>query len=438
MAERGAKAGWISVIRLVNAAADWSERHPRRAWLLALFLVLAVVTVEALRWPLADFPGAMWHHPNRGIDVEAVQAGAARAGWRELLGFWHGPYIDGNPTFRPLSAWWFTAQYHLFGRADRLWCWVSIVLHLGIAMLMTWAVAVWMEGRVLARLATGAGAAVLFGGPGMADRSVQQWALCWWPAQPDLLSLIWALLLLSWVVLHVRSGERRWAAAALAAFAIGLCFKEMMYVAGLGACLLLVRHRDRWPLLGGLAVVGMGSFLYRSWIYRHAESHARDDAARLGRMVAADWGGRMADLGAALPHLVFLGLGACAGWAVGRRRGRLLGWVTAGGLYLVLAMALLGLPTEPYFQSGLLVVGQLAGALALLWGFLRAARRWPVPELAVLTLGCVLIGLSFPPILAWHRYWATAFQSSLLAIALAALVGLSADCAATRAGGARA
>src|SRR5437667_10903927 len=83
-----------------SRAADWADGRPRLAWAAALLLVLVLVGSEVSYWPRNDFPGAMWHSTPRGDDIEITQARAAKAGWREALGYWHGDWILGNHYYR--------------------------------------------------------------------------------------------------------------------------------------------------------------------------------------------------------------------------------------------------------------------------------------------------------------------------------------------------
>jgi hypothetical protein len=425
-----------SLRRLGRQLRAWVDARPRLAWWSAFALVMGLAAWESAYWPLNDFPGATWHHDDPGIDVTACRAGAAAAGWPELAGFWRGPYIDGNPTFRPLSAWLFVAEYRLFGADDRLWCWVSIGLHLVATAAAFWAAGRLLGGSPTRRLAVGAGTALLAAGPGLADRHVHGWVLAWWPSQPDPLSLTCAWVLLAATAEHVRAAEakaaaaaRRWGALAVGAFLLGLCFKEMMYVAGLGACLLCARRRSVWPLLAALAAIGLAAFAYRSSLYGGRGGHSSDDLARLGRAVAGSWLALRSQAVAALPHVVLLGLGAALARGLARwRRAPFEGAVLGGVLWLVVGTALLGPPWESLFRDSAFGLLSLLAGAAMLWLLARAARVWPVPELLLLTLLVVAMGWSFPPVLAWHRYWAEAFMALTVVTALAqAAAQLAAD-----------
>src|SRR5439155_9225244 len=98
------------------------------------------------------------------------------------------------------------------------------------------------------------------------DRNIHYWVLAWWPAQPDLLSLLFGLPFLGCVALHIQTGQRRWAYLAPILFFLSVCSKEMGYFAGIGGCLLLLRTPRRWPLLGLIALEGLALFGFRRWV----------------------------------------------------------------------------------------------------------------------------------------------------------------------------
>lgn len=403
----------------------WAEAHPHRAWWGALLLVLLLVLPEIAYWPLNDYPGAMWHHTPRGIDIELVQDRAAVAGWKELAGYWTGRIIDGNPLYRPLACWAIVAEYHLFGRQDRLWSWVNIALHLANVLLLVWATTLFVEGSLLRRLATGVLAAVFFAAPSFADQSVETWTLGWWPSQPDLFSLVFGLLLLIAVTRYARTEDRRWAAAAPIFFFLSFCFKEMGFVAGLGACLLLVRKRRAWWLLGVVAGCGLAFYALR-WIMVRPSGAGLPSAARLLGIAGAFLSGQGEITARMAVHAGLIGAGLALGWAM-RRRAAAGVWervLVCVLLYLGLGTVLMGLPWESYFLEGALALGRTVLSLLLFLSLLWSMRRWPVPELVAIYLICLPIGLGFPPIFAWHRYWDTLFGSLVAAITVTTFVEL--------------
>lgn len=414
-------------IPLLEAIAARLAARPRVLVWVAGALALGLAAWEASYWPRFGFPGATWHNEDPGIDVTACRAGAARAGWSEMLGFWRGPYIDGNPTFRPLSAWLFVAQQRLFGADDAAWCGVSIALHLLAMAALYWAAGRLIGGGPVRRAAAGLLSVGLAAGPLFADRYVHKWVLAWWPSQPDPLSLACGLVLLAAAAEHVRARAAGapgtgWAVLAGSAFLLGLCFKETTYAAGLGGCLLCLRERRAWPLLGALAGLGLGAYLYRSALYPGSPGHSAEEFRRLTRAAQVYLFGVREGAVSALPHFACLALGAAVA-AVWRRRGRGVGEALGLGAvaWFFPLLVVVGPPTDKLFQQGWSHFAYFAGAALLLVGLTRAARRWPGPELILVGLLVLVLGWSFPPLLAWHRYWWVAFSALLTTLALLSL-----------------
>lgn len=403
------RAGAAGIVRL-------AARHPRAAWCVALLWVFLITAYPALNMVRHDFPTATWHNADRGIDIEMIQARAAVVGWKDLLHFWWGPYIDYNLTYRPLSAWLFTAEYHLFGKQDRLWCWVSLGLQMVVELLLVWVAAQWIRGPLAGRLAGGVGAALVLGAPGWVDMQVQQWITGWWPSQPDQTSLICALLLFGYTTLYIRTRERKWGGWAALAFLLGICFKEMTYVAGLGACLLLLRHPKARPLLAALMGIGAAAFLFRTVIYHGFPHAAAQDYSRIPRVIL--WARKMEveRIAAAAPHLGGILLGAAL-FRVARSflSSASLAVATAG--YFFVSMLLLGSPFEAPFLNGWDALVHWMTWLALVAGIWRRRRDWPVPEVTTTMLLALVMGLSFPEQYAWHRYWANALGSIVFVLA---------------------
>jgi hypothetical protein len=90
-------------------------------------------------------------------------------------------------------------------------------------------------------------------------------------------------------------------------------------------------------------------------------------------------------------------------------------------VYGVFAMGLMGPPGHGLFEMRLRALLTLAWHGALLAALVRAMRTWPVAELTAVALLALSLGWGFPPVLAWHMYWATAFVSMVAAIALVSL-----------------
>jgi hypothetical protein len=407
----------------LRGAAAWCEGRPRLAACLAALVVLLLVGTEVSYWPLNDFPGATWHNTPRGDDVEIGQARAAQAGPRELLGFWTGDWIMGNHYYRPLTSSLYVAEYRLFGTNDRLWARVNIAVHLGVVVLLLTVGALAVEGPLLVRLAVGAGAALLFGGPRLADRSTQAWMLGWWPSQPDLLSLFFGLLLLAATLRYCRAGGVGWAALAGAALLLGAASKEMAYLAAAGACLILLPHRKRWPLLAALLGVAV-----LAWVARTA-ALAGDRAtplawsgARALRTLTAQGGDLQETLRSLGFHLGLFAVPFFLTWPLRRRYTGVGHLVIATAGYLVFASGLLGPPWEQPFSQDLARLSRFAAGTVLLAGTLLAARRWPAPALILMALLATGFAWGLNPVFGYYRYWSTGLTALVTALALRELV----------------
>lgn len=391
----------------------------RLVWLPALLLVLAAAAVEALYWPLHDYPHAPWHFRPRGDDIELAQANAANAGWEQLLGYWFGRTIHGHGYYRPLTSWLFVLEYRLFATDDRKWALVNIALHLGVVVALfgfVWLAAA-PQGRSLPA-ATIAGLA--FSAPHLADRTIGQWVIGWWPCQSEHLSLLAGLVCLAGALQFARTGTRRSAAVCVAGFTVSVLFKEMGYVAGLAACLLCLRPPRARKLLVGVAVTGLAL-----WGLRYA---ALASAGGLAHGVAVSSAGRrllgVAEMTGAsvlreLPHLMILGAAVAAAGVLRRRPpGDRLG--VAVLTYGALVLLLFGNPTEPHYTNSAAQTARLVAVAAAVAGMARAARYWPVPEIAAIwVMACVVVA-GYPPTFGWYRYWGAAFGCALTGIGLSA------------------
>jgi hypothetical protein len=423
------ETAWRSIEHCFRRASAWLVRHPRRATGLAVLLVLLLAGWEAAYWPIHDYPKALWHTTPRGDDIELGQANAAKAGWGELLGYWHGRMLHGHGYFRPISSWLFVAEYHLFGTEDRRWSSVSLVLHLAAAGALTLAALVLSPASGTQRLVVGVLTGLLFAGPGFADREVQSWVIGWWPAQPEALSLFFGLLLLVVTARQAASetGRSAYVTAPLL-FLLAVCCKEMGFVAGLGACLILVRRRRGRPLLGLLALTGLSAFAYRSWALGASALSAHGlSKARVASLPLVSWKQWSAGIEGIWLHLALLGAAGVVAVVLFRR-----GWGARalGPAVLVFfggGTLLLGPPWDPAMLRGLATIGEISLGILALIGLARAARCWPIPEVCAIYALAVLMTSGFPPVYAWYRYWWTAFGALLTANALVTAVALGLD-----------
>lgn len=400
----------------------WVEHHPGQSWVIAIVLVAAITGLEISYWPKNDYPGAMWHASPRGEDIERGQDRAAEAGPRELWGYWIGPMLHGHGYYRPLTSWLFVGEYRLFGRDDRRWAVVNLALHVAVVLTLMWAVSVWTGGALLRRLTVGVSAALLLAAPGVADRSVQKWVCGWWPCQSEILSLLLGLVVMGAAAMYADTPEKRWGVLACIAFFLAVCFKEMGYVAGLGACLLLVRRPKARGLLLTLAGLGVLFFAYR-WLAISRETRVITGPG-LGRLLEVGRGNSTflwEQFASMAPHLLFLAAAGATAWGLRSRLGTAAAAGAGAAVYLTLGLLLLGPPWDLMFQSGAVHVLRYVFAAALVLGMIRSGWRWPLPELFAVWVLAVLAVAGFPPVYGWYRYWGTAFGAAVTAMMIAAL-----------------
>lgn len=397
-------------------------------------LALLIVGLETVRWPLDDYPGAMWHARPRGDDIEIALEKAAVAGPSEIMRFWTGPTIVENGYFRPLASTLFVLQYRLFGREDWLWQLPSLVAHLLVAVAI-----VLVSGRVLGRngagdrepgatsrgYLTGLLAAIFFGAPGMADREIERWALGWWPCQPDLYTLLCLVVMLGLADAYRRRPGPSRGCALAACFLLAVSFKEMGFLVGVAGCLFLVRQPRNWGMVALLALEGCLLFAYRWWALEGATApFPAATPARvwigLGTLTqpfAGDPGFLLLRLLPALAALLVL---------AGRRRlGPVRAAVIAAGAWVVPMVCIFGSPLELDFWFSARFQWDVALRIALVGGLGSAVRRWPVAELVVIYLLAVLTVAGFPPTFGHYRYWSSILSGWLAAIAVAELLRLA-------------
>jgi hypothetical protein len=407
--------------------ARWCEGHPLAAWLLLVTVVWLGVGPQATWWARSDYPGAWFHTPSRHQfdDLGVVMARAGEATDADLAGYWFSAQIDHVGWYRPLPSTLWVVQYRLLGADHRKWNLVSLGIYMTMCAALAWMMGGFWHGPRWQRMAVGLAAVLLFGAPSVADHPLHWWMLTWWPAQPDLLSLLFGALLLGSAARYAAAGRRRWAYAAPVFFFLAVISKEIAYVAGLAACLALLPHRRCWPLLALLALEGLGLFAYRHWALQGFQAGRwtadAGEAFRL-RLALQNW---LEQTWAILSLQMPPAAAATSVWLVLRRR---TAWASGMGAAAYLGVGWLTLDREVLLNV-LLTLGKLAWILVLVLGALKLGVRSGFPALLGAAVLSWLIGERYPPVFGWYRLWGTALGAMSAGVCAAAFLEATAPAA---------
>ncbi|MBI3910952.1 MAG: hypothetical protein HY320_08470 [Armatimonadetes bacterium] len=413
---------------LMRPALGLASR-PALGWAALVLFALVVASFHAGRYPARGWPGAFWHYEKKGSDIEVPQRHARQASFREILGWWIGPWIseeEGVPDtrhYRPLTSTLFYLQYRLWGERDDLYCWLSLLLHLTNVVLVALLTAHLAGGPLWARLGLGGGAVVLFGSPWLANDTVISWELTWWPAQMDLGSLAFSLLSLILVKHFLHTGEHRWLYAAVAAFSVAVLFKEIAYVVAPMACLLALEARARWRPVAAAYGIALALLIGARLL---ALSGSLNTGAhftgwpRYFALIAAPQVALLLIIKGMWPQLAGAILGVVAFVLLARTRIRLWAAAAAGALPTLAGTCFAVGHMLILFDTTALRT--LLNLMTWLTAAALAIRAWRRPAVAALTVGFLLTALVvgwYPYIYAYRRYWVLALQSALVALLVA-------------------
>ncbi len=405
----------------------WLEAQPRWAVGLALILAVLICGPRIAAYPLADYPLATWHMPDRGIDVELGQAKAAKAGWPELFGYWVGPTIHGHGYYRPLTSWLFVLEWRLFGAEDRLWSIFNITIHVLVLFALGATAAMLVGGRAWQRAIFGAAAVLWLGGPGLAPRDIEHWIIGWWPCQSEGLSLLFGLGALS-AAYRAGLGEERpaaWVGPLL--LGIAICFKEMAYVAAIGCLFFAARQPRDWRR--ALPYLGVAGFFYLLRMVRVTAESPPLMLHRLGYVMQGEIDKLSVAFSLAQYQALAIGL-AVAAFILCRRRYP--GWaaaLVAAACYLAVVSLTVGPPDTGGFRLTLDAALFVVKRAVLLGLCLRACADHTGRVLMGITIVSRIIVLPFALTLGWYRYW---FSALLILTALYAASTLLPGWAAVR------
>lgn len=227
-------------------------------------------------------------------DSVAITQSALAADARTVVSWWHGPWIEGEMFYRPLSSMLMWAEARLWGYNFFPYTIVSLILHSlssALVFLLLYSIC---PGPRWQRALSGLVGMLLFNlghhpsGPYWQRARVAWGTMIWWPVQTDFGSLLFALLslllldryLLQWqrVRYHVvRTGEsaiecnlddspescrprltNKYLMLALASFLIALLFKETpLVLIGIVPFMCLYRWVPWIKVTGSYAAIGI-------------------------------------------------------------------------------------------------------------------------------------------------------------------------------------
>jgi hypothetical protein len=234
----------------------------------------AVVLAVALNCGLVFDPASQtkWSTSPDSVSItrQALEADTAR-----VLSWWHGPWVEGEMYYRPLSSMLMWAEARLWGYHFLPYTLVSLTLHAlnsALVVLLLYSVC---PGPRWQRALIGLAGALCFNlghhpaGPFWIYARVAWGTMIWWPVQTDFASLLCSLLslllldrtLVSWQVSRGAAPARpdpRLLSGALAAFLAALLFKETpLVLIGIVPFLCLYRWRPWVKVTACYAALGL-------------------------------------------------------------------------------------------------------------------------------------------------------------------------------------
>jgi hypothetical protein len=246
----------------LNRIAAWVDSHTRFCIVAGLALCLWTAYNTTSAYTLLP-PRWVQYELTKHEDVHNLYYAAKDASWRDMPHWWVGNWIYPHiGYYRPLTSMLYLAEYQAFDKDFEAYNRISLKLHLINCALLYFLVLSLFRHKPRSRFLLGLIAVYFFTAPATSLGIAISYSLNWWPAQNDILSLVFGLLSLLLLDYHLCSTERRprgaLLAGALLSYILAIASKEMGYIV-LPMAVALILHRTKGKL-PRWAVIEFGAF----------------------------------------------------------------------------------------------------------------------------------------------------------------------------------
>ncbi len=246
----------------LHRLAAWVDSHNRVCVVAGLVISLWAAyraTSPSIKLP----PDWFQNEILRQEDASKLYYAAKDASWKDAGHWWVGSWIYPHVAYyRPLTSMLFLAEYQAFDTNFEAYNRVSQAFHLINCALLYFLVLSLFRHRPRSRFLLGLIAVYFFTASKSPVGVSVTYSINWWPAQNDILSLVFGLLSLLLLDVHLCATERRsrrWLlAGSLVSYALAIASKEMGYIVlPMAGALILHRTRGKLPRW---AVLDFGAF----------------------------------------------------------------------------------------------------------------------------------------------------------------------------------
>ncbi len=242
--------------------AAWVGSHTRLCVIAGLVFTLWTSYYSTRPYTYVS-PGWVQNELVKHEDIHSLYYAARDASWRDMGGWWVGNWIyPGIGYYRPLTSMLYLAEHQAFDKNFEAYNYVSLALHLVNCALLYFLALSLFRHRPRARFLLAFIAVHFFTVPASPIGIGVTYSIQWWPAQNDILSLVFgllSLLLLDYHLCITIQRKRRWLlAGSLVSYALAIASKEMGYIV-LPMAGVLILHRTRGKL-PRWAVIDFGGF----------------------------------------------------------------------------------------------------------------------------------------------------------------------------------